>query len=172
MKKLVTFVIALALILSNVAFASNIDLGSLTDEELDALIKNAIFEQWLRKADNYMYYKDDWDYKGDDGLSIRLRNFDENYGTIFFSILEVDNDTDEEIRINPIDARLNGWDIDCSCFDRVSAHGKKRCRISFDISQAGIDDPNEIYTFNVSYVIERARDSKELYTIGPFYYSR
>lgn len=169
MKKFAAIAVVIALMLSCVAFAESIDLTSLTDEELDMLITNAIVEQWRRKKDHYKYFTDDWEYKGDDGLSIRLRDSDD-LGDIMILIFEVDNDTDDDIQLQTTDTRVNGWDVDCYCYETISAHGRRRCNVSFNMTQADIASPKEIDEFKISFIIERARDNKELYTVGPLYY--
>ena len=169
MKKLIALIVVVMMVFSFAAHAE-IDLSMMTDEELNELINNAIVEQWRRKYDSARYYTDSWVYDGEDGLRFRLSSDVDTLGSNMIMTLEVDNGTDEGIYLFPTKMTVNGWDVEGNCYDEISAHGKRRCSLYFDMNQADIRGLSDIQLLAISFSVTRSYDYSELYTLGPFYF--
>ena len=169
MKKIVAVIIVIAMMIMNSAFAIDIDFAQLTEEELTQLITYAINERWRRNEDHGKFFTDNWNYKGDDGLCLRLKDI-RDWGDYAQGVLEVFNDTENAIVLRPVNAKVNGWDVDFYCNEEISAYGRRRCSISFQMKQADIRSVDEIDTIELSFEVENTHEYRTLYTIGPLYY--
>lgn len=112
--------------------------------------------------------RSEWLYEGEDGIRFRFaKGLQIHYGYLELT-LEVENGTDTSIGIIPVKVKINGWDVDAYCYDKISPKGKRRCSLQFKIEQAGITDYEEMDNIEMSFELYRSDTNMKLLEVGPY----
>lgn len=133
MKKLLTIILTLALILPAAAFADGQDVASMSDQELKDMIALCSSELQKRSAT-----PDGWillfEYEG--AAIYQIGEAEISSTKYFLNIpVAVVNDSDQTIKFSPSRITCNGWEIDGNTCG-ANAHSKKMDTLSFYIEYA------------------------------------
>lgn len=150
MKKYIAMILILVLsITSMIAFAEGIDVTSMTDEELRAIVSSARNELAKREldaaADTVLFDAE--------GVKMYLTGNSRvsNDGEFAYFEVVVVNDTDVEVGITVDSASINGWDVFGSDVYGTSAGKKQKAEMFFKISDAEISTIEEIDDMELTF---------------------
>ena len=148
MKKLITIILALALLLPAIALADLPDVTALSDQELKDLISDASAELMARNTtepegilifemEGLKVFQTADAYTSDDFLYVPIALYNENnYG----------------VTLTPSDGNCNGWDVWCTG-GNVSANAKSKEFLVFSISDADVESIDEIDSLKFRWVV-------------------
>lgn len=131
MKKLFCILFASLMILS--AASAEMDLKSMTNEELLAIlsaVQNELYERNHTNDSKLVLFDQD-------GMQVYLTGITQEYGYLKFEAVFI-NDTDRTLSIHNKSCTLNGWDVYCGIIGSTSAHSKKKDTFSINMEDADI----------------------------------
>ena len=147
MKRFVSVFLVVLMIL-NMVFAEGIDVTSMTDEELYALVDSARNELSKREldaaADTVLF----------DAEGVKMYLTGNNYvngGEYAYFEVVVVNDTDTEVAVTIESASINGWDVASNGVYGTSAGKKQKGEMFFHISDAEISTIEEIDDLELTF---------------------
>lgn len=158
MKKLVTFILSLLLLLPVVVFADQPDVTVMTDQELKDLITACSAELRSRattepegtlifEMEGFKVYQKDEAYVSSDFLFVPVSLYNENEFGISFS---------------PENTICNGWDI-YSAGGTVSAKAKSKEILTFNIGAADVTDTEQIDSFKFVWSVYNSENYNSIY---------
>ena len=149
MKKLITIILALAMLLPAVAMADLPDVTSLSDQELKDLIEVCSAELASRdtaKAEESLLFDHD-------GVKLYQTGeayvYDEEY---LYVPVTIHSEKDFELSLGMENVKINGWETYSSGVF-VIAGAKKKDKLSFRIADADISEISQIESLEFSWVI-------------------
>ena len=150
MKKFISMILILVLsIAATFAFAEGVDVSSMTDEELRAIVDSArnelVKRELTAEADTVLFDAE--------GVKMYLTgnsrvSSDGEYA--YFEVVVV-NDTDVEVGITVESASINGWDVFGSDVYGTSAGKKQKAEMFFKIADAEISTIEEIDDLELTF---------------------
>lgn len=161
MKRFVSvFLIALMIlsIASTTVFAEGIDVTSMTDEELHAIVDSARNELAKREltaaADTVLF-----DAEGVKMYLTGNSHVSSNGEFAYFEVVVV-NDTETEVAVTIDSASINGWDVASNGVYGTSAGKKQKGEMFFHISDAEISTIEEIDDLELTFRLFDSDNSK------------
>ncbi|MBQ3476970.1 MAG: hypothetical protein IJH25_02220 [Clostridia bacterium] len=157
MKRFVSVILALMLLLTYVAFAEA-DYASMSDGELHALIDGARHELTKREliAGEKLVLIDQ------DGVTLYLTGENRMSGDFTYMQAVLINDNDFPVLVTADQFAANGWDVWCGGFDKTEANKKKKSEITFKSVDAEISDLSELEDIEVTFTIKNGDDYKAI----------
>ena len=148
MKKLITIILALSMLIPAVSLADLPDVTVLSDQELKDLITAASAELIARNADGSAGTLV-FECEGVKLYQIGEPRLSSDY---MYIPVAVYNDLDYELTFMPNAAKINGWEVYSSGVT-VVAKAKKKGEISFKISDADVKETSQIESLRMSWQI-------------------
>lgn len=148
MKKLITIILAMAMLLPVVALADLPDITSLSDQELKDLIEVCSAELASRdtaKAEETLLFDQD-------GVKLFQTGEAYVYDEYMYIPVAIHSEKDFELSLGMENVKLNGWDVYSSGVF-VSANAKKKGELSFKIADADVSEISQIESLEFSWVI-------------------
>lgn len=148
MKKLITIILAMAMLLPAVALADLPDVAAFTDQELRDLITAASAELLARNTaepDGILIFEKD-------GIKL-YQTGEPTLSSEYMHIpVAVYNDTDFEMNVSPENAKINGWEV-YSGGIVVGAKARKKGDIAFNIANADVTELGQIDSLRFSWLV-------------------
>lgn len=148
MKKLITIILAMAMLLPAVALADLPDITSLSDQELKDLIEVCSAELASRdtaKAEETLLFDQD---------GVKLYQTDEAYvyDEYLYVPVAIHSEKDFELSLGMENVKINGWET-YSNGVFVIAGAKKKDKLTFKIADADINEISQIESLEFSWVV-------------------
>lgn len=159
MKKLITVILILSLILPAAALSDLPDVTAFSDQELKDLISACSQELMARNTsepEGVLLYE----YEG-----VRVYQTGDAYisSRYLYVPVAVYNDMDHEMVISVENCQINGWDVfGSNC--RASGKAKKKDDIAFNIEDADVTSIDQISSLRFVWQVYDYEDRKTVYT--------
>lgn len=165
MKKLFSLVLILALC-GSVALASDIDWGSMNDEEIKTIISEAQNELAKRNpvAEGTLPIAEGTVLIDRDGILVTLTGKIETLGTLMELEVIVENNSAEPVYVNVSSSSINGWEVFGAGVADIGAGKKKKGDLMFTLDDANIGSPSEIEALELVLSVANADTWSTIFT--------
>ena len=130
---------------------AELDLSTMSDDELTALIADAQQELNSRKATDETEQPVLYD---DNGIKWYITGYDMSSWSSYLTIdCVVENESNVDITLSVDTLTVNGWDVSSWFYAQVSAGKKTKEELSFDLEDANISGVDEITSMEAAFKI-------------------
>lgn len=148
MKKLITIILALAMLLPAVALADLPDVTGMTDQELHDMISACSAELMARNTsepDGTLLFEFD-------GVKLYQKGEPYKSSSYLYIPVAIYSSKDFQLTLSLRNAKINGWEVYSSGIT-VDANAKKKGELCFDLSDADISGVEQIESLVFSWVV-------------------
>lgn len=114
-------------------------------------------EDMVSSANNALQIAEGTVILDQEGVRVTLTGKVDTFGTMMMLEVIVENNRTEDIYVNVSGSSINGWDVFGVGIADISAGKKKKSDLSFNISDASIDNPNQIENMEIQLSVANAK---------------
>ena len=165
LRKIMTVVIVMVLCASS-ALASEIDWGSMTEDEIRAVIAEAQDELAKRApvAEGTLPIAEGTVLIDQGGILVTLTGKVETMGTLMELEVIVENNSNTPIYVNVTGSSINGWEVFGAGIADIGAGKKKKGDLMFTLDDASINSPSEIEELELTLSVADADSWSTIFT--------
>lgn len=139
---------------------AELDLSTMSDEELTTLIADAQQELNSRKTTDQAEQPVLYD---DNGVKWYITGYDMSSWSSYLTInCVVENESNVDITLSVDTLTVNGWDVSSWFYAQVSAGKKTKEELSFDFEDASISGVDEITSMEATFRIYNSNTYKDI----------
>ncbi|MBR2700162.1 MAG: hypothetical protein IKE76_16400 [Clostridia bacterium] len=114
-------------------------------------------EDMVSSANNALQIAEGTVILDQEGVRVTLTGKVDTFGTMMMLEVIVENNRTEDIYVNVSGSSINGWDVFGVGIADISAGKKKKSDLSFNISDASIENPNQIENMEIQLSVANAK---------------
>ena len=165
MKKWIALILVFTM-MSTVAFASELDWSSMTDDEIRAIITEAQEELAKRTpaVEGALHIAEGTVLINQDNILVTLTGNVETMGSLMQLEVIIENNGTEPIYVNVTGSSINGWEVFGAGVADIGAGKKKKGDLMFTLEDADISSPSEVEELELTLSVANADTWNTMFT--------